>query len=80
MTQKELYQELKAWFLRKKGNRNMWSDNPVGRLIQQELYYMAHWKAAPRGNPSKGQEIMKCNKAKKEEREQGDEEQNPNYE
>lgn len=54
LTDAQLKQELEKWFKKYADDKNVWNRTKTGEFLKAKLDSLNHWKAAPRGNPSKG--------------------------
>jgi hypothetical protein len=74
MNQKQLAAEIEKWFkTRNLSEKNFWNNNPVARIMKEKLCALGYWKNLPRGNPKKAFRLMKEKIARKNGREQNNE-------
>lgn len=62
----ELALELQKFLSKNRNNKYIWSKTKTGRILKNEINKRGNWKNAPRGDPRKGQRIMRENKEKSE--------------
>lgn len=60
VSHKELSESLKAWFV-EVGRLPAWVriKSPVWAVLRDNLRVLGHWRARPRGNPSKGFKVSR---------------------